>query len=304
MDDGRLERLKARMKAAGLAPRGRWGQNFLLDANLVRHIAQLGEPGAGDLVLEVGCGTGFLTAELAADGAEVLAVDIDRPILALAQEETSGRPVEYLAADILAGKHGINPEVEAALAARLAARPELRLKAISNLPYSAGTPFVANLLSSPLPWVRGVFLLQLEVVERLAATPGSPEYGSLAIVAGLGGSVRLHRRVPPEVFWPRPKVTSAIAVVDFAPPAARAALPWEALRAVTQAIFSARRKTLRNALRRLFGERTEESLAAAGLDGSCRGETLPPADFLALARLLPAHGSEAEAMDEAPTEPA
>ncbi|MDR3077941.1 MAG: hypothetical protein LBV15_04155, partial [Planctomycetota bacterium] len=150
--------------------------------------------------------------------------------------------------------------------------------------YSAGTPFIMNLLASPLPWRLGLFLLQREVAERLTADPGGDEYGSLSIGSALAAPASILRLAPPDVFWPAPKVESAVVRMDFKPPGERLSLPWNRLRALLAAVFGARRKTLRNALRRLTKEGKEmEILARAGLDPGLRGERLSPEEFLRLA---------------------
>ncbi len=293
----RLEKLKARFAAAGIWPRVRLGQNFLLDKNQVNYIARLGEVGPADVILEVGPGTGFLSGELLRQGAAVLGVEIDRRLIEIVREETAAFPgMILMLADILASKSVINPEVMARLRELLDERgPQARLKSISNLPYSAGTPFVANLFSSDLPWVRGVFLLQLEVAERLAARPGNPAYSSLSVVAGLGGTVRIARKIPPQVFWPRPKVAGAAVVVEYKPLAARQAVPWKALRRVTTAAFSSRRKTLRNAFKGLFVKgKADAVIQELGLDSQSRVCTLAPEQFLSLARYLEAREASPE----------
>ncbi|MCL2000646.1 MAG: 16S rRNA methyltransferase, partial [Planctomycetes bacterium] len=165
--------------------------------------------------------------------------------------------------------------------------PSGSLKCVSNLPYSAGTPFVLNLLSSPLPWSLGVFLLQLEVGERLIAAPGSREYGDLSIAARLAAQTTIERVVSPRAFWPRPKVDSAVVRMEFLPVAERTALPWRALRAVTRAVFGSRRKILRNAFKDLAQPQDPTALLRqAGLDPEGRGENLRPDEFLGLARLV------------------
>ena len=214
---GIYKKLRARLNRAGIRPSTRRGQNFLLDSNMLYFIAQTGGLGPGDVVLEVGPGSGFLTRRLPLSGALVLGVELDHGLLPVAQEETAGLPnVFYMQGDILAGKNHINPavverlrELLALKAKGLAATPEGSepvLKSVSNLPYSAGTPFVMNALSSPLPWAVGVFLLQQEVAERIVAPPGGKNYGALSIAAGLGATTPTARCVGPRPFWPRPNV--------------------------------------------------------------------------------------------------
>ena len=292
---GIYKKLRARLDRAGIRPSTRRGQNFLLDSNMLYFIAETGGLGPGDVVLEVGPGSGFLTRRLALSGALVLGVELDYGLLPIAQEETAGLPnVFYMQGDILAGKNHINPAVEERLRELLALKAkglaetpeggEPVLKSVSNLPYSAGTPFVMNALSSPLPWAVGVFLLQQEVAERIAAPPGGKNYGALSIAAGLGATTTIERLVNPRSFWPRPNVESAVIKMLFKPVAERTALPWIRLRAVTNAVFGSRRKILKNALKGLFPDTDIGGmLAGMNIDPESRGERLAPGDFLTIA---------------------
>lgn len=292
---GIYKKLRARLDRAGIRPSTRRGQNFLLDSNQLYFIAETGGLGPRDVVLEVGPGSGFLTRRLALSGALVLGVELDHGLLPVAQEETAGLPnVFYLRGDILSGKNNINPAVVERLRELLELKAkgladageggEPVLKSVSNLPYSAGTPFVMNALSSPLPWAVGVFLLQQEVAERIVASPGGKNYGSLSIAAGLGASTTIERSVSPRCFWPRPNVESAVIKMVFKPAAERTALPWPRLRAVTNAVFGSRRKILKNALKGLFPD-TDIGTMLGGLniDPENRGERLTPEEFLAIA---------------------
>lgn len=225
---------------------------------------------------------------------------MDHGLLPLAEEETAGLPnVFYLRADILAGKNRVNPEVLERLEELIALKERVMreggvaggpvLKSVSNLPYSAGTPFVMNLLSSPLPWRTGVFLLQREVAERLIASPGGKNYGALSIAAGLGAVTTIERVVLPRSFWPRPKVESAVVKMAFGSVEEREAIPWRGLRAVTNAVFGSRRKILKNALKGLFpDDGAGVVLDELGLEAESRGECLTPAQFLLLAKKVDA----------------
>ena len=144
-----------------------------------------------------------------------------------------------------------------------------------------------NALASDLPWHTGVFLLQTEVAERIAAAPGGKNYGAISIAAGLAATTTVEREVGAKCFWPRPNVESSVIKMLFRPQAERAALPWIGLRAVTNAVFGSRRKILKNALKGLFPEgNIGEILEELGLDPECRGETLRPEEFLRIARRL------------------
>lgn len=284
----RKEKLMALFERHGMSPRVRWGQNFLLDKNQVNFIARTGQASNQDIILEVGPGTGFLSKELASTGATVFAVELDHGMAGIAKAEMAEFPNFFLMeADILAGKSSINTDV----LARLREMYETRggnLKCISNLPYSAGTPFSANIYESDLPWHSGVYLLQLEVTERMVAKPGTKHYGSLSIKTAIGAKkAKIERKVPPQVFWPRPKVDSGVIRIEFKPVEERLAIPWKELRRVCVAVFNSRRKSMRNALKGLIPKKDVLSfLEEAGIDPDIRGQKLPPEVFLTCAEKL------------------
>lgn len=282
----RKEKLMALFERNGLHPQIHRGQNFLLDKNQVNFIARTGEAEAGDLILEVGPGTGFLSQELASTGATVFAVEIDRGMAQLARNCMKDFPNFFLMeADILAAKSLINPDVIKRLEEMLASRPG-NLKCIANLPYSAGTPFAANVFESPLPWHSAAYLLQYEVGQRLVALPGSSAYGSLSIKAALGGKVKIARKVPPQVFWPRPKVDSAVIKIVFNSVEERMRIPWLELRQLCIAIFNSRRKNISNALKGFLPkEEVLSFLEAAEVNPDLRGQNVPPDAFLRMANL-------------------
>lgn len=285
----RKEKLERMFAKYGMRPHSKLGQNFLLDKNQVNYIARAGDVTALDLVLEVGPGTGFLTSELLATGAQVVGVEFDRKMAELLRGEIVPAWPNFtlIQGDILHGKNGINPEVLDLLRQKIIEKPESTLKCVSNLPYSAGTPFAANLFKSDLPWERGVFLLQYEVAQRLCAEPSTEQYGALSIVGTLGGKVTLERKVPPNVFWPRPRVDSAVVSVRYRPVWERMALPWELLRTLTVAMFNSRRKNLRNALKGVVErEVVDRFLEREGIDPETRGEQLEPETLLRLAEML------------------
>ncbi|MFW5856911.1 MAG: 16S rRNA (adenine(1518)-N(6)/adenine(1519)-N(6))-dimethyltransferase RsmA [Planctomycetota bacterium] len=285
----RMQHLQTRFAEYGIRPNRRLGQNFLLDRNAVLAICRDAEVFALDTVLEIGPGSGLLTTALAATGAAVLSVEIDRALAALVRNETAAHPnVEIREGDILAGKHALDPAVLDRIAAIHADRPGGSLLCVSNLPYCIASPFVANLCQNGLPWARAVFLVQREEAERFAADPGTGQYGSLSVVSQLAADeVRVLRSMPPTVFWPRPRVQSSVVRLRFRSPEIRTAVPWRALRRVTSAIFAARRKKLRNALAALYpkGESgaADALLARAGFSPDRRGETLSPDELVSLA---------------------
>ena len=278
-------------ETAGFRPRKALGQNFVVDAGTVRKVVARAGAADGDVVLEVGPGLGSLTLGLLEAGLSVVAVEVDpllaellpRTVAERAGAEASGR-LEVVTADAL--RADVATFVDAA--ERLGRRdgPD-RLAA--NLPYNVGVPVLLRVLDD-LPSVRGgVVMVQAEVADRLIAGPGSRTYGSPSVK--LAWHARAHRAgtVGPAVFWPVPRVDSALVALERVDPpttADGATVDHARFRAVVDAAFAQRRKTLRAALSGPAGSAAaaEAWLRAAGLDPSARGEVLGVEDFVALAR--------------------
>jgi len=287
--------LRSLFARQGVAPQHRYGQNFLIDLNIHDLIVKAADVGPDDVVLEVGPGAGAMTALMASKGAAVIAVDIDPGMAALAAEATAGMPnVRVLTADALANKNTMNPEVIDNVRAGLAVSPGKRLKLVANLPYNVATPVVSNLLVYPDPALRPakmVVTIQLELAERMRAAPSTDAYGSLSVLVQAVADVELIRVLPPSVFWPRPKVDSA--VIAITPDPARLALvddlPW--FHSVVRRVFLHRRKNLRRVLHSLWRDRIERAevdalLESIGLTGLVRAEAMNVEELLSLASKL------------------
>jgi 16S rRNA (adenine1518-N6/adenine1519-N6)-dimethyltransferase len=288
----------------GIAPRHRYGQNFLIDLNIHDLIVKSADVGPGDVILEIGAGAGAMTALMASKGAAVVAVDIDPAMVELTTLATAGMPnVRVLRADALAGKNTMNPDVLDSVRAGLAAAPGRRLKLVANLPFHVATPIVANLLVHPdLCPARMVVTIQLELAERMLAAPGTEAYGALSVLVQALADCELVRTLPPSVFWPRPKVESAVIAItpDPAKRAAIADLPW--FHSVVRQLFLLRRKNLRRVIHSLWRDQLERSevdalLESIGLTGLVRAEAMNVEEFLSLSsklreRLKPAPASE------------
>lgn len=199
-----LAQIKEMLESRGLSPRKSFGQNFLIDQNLVRKLVDVAGVGAGDLVLEVGPGTGTLTEELLDRGAGVVACELDRGLAELLRERLGPRPgFTLIEGDCLASKQAMNSEVVNVLAGR-------SFRLVANLPYGAGTPLMLALLTRH-PECGSMFVtVQREVADRLLAKPSTKEYGPISIVAQTLCQVDRIAVLPPECFWPRPDVTSAM----------------------------------------------------------------------------------------------
>lgn len=272
--------IAAMLDAAGARPRKRFGQNFLIDGNLMRRLVEAAELTRDDVVIEVGAGTGGLTDLLVARAGAVVSVEVDRALqLLLADRFKDQQNFTLIAADALASKHRLNDE----LAKRILACSESTgsVKLVANLPYQIATPLVMNVLVDYPQVGRLVFTVQQEVGERITAEPGHKNYGPLAIVAQLLTNVSLVAKLPPEAFWPRPAIHSVMLRMDVRP------LPFadrDTLhRFVTmlRGIFDHRRKTLRAALRYLMDAPARDEVLG-DLDATKRPEALNIDEWLAL----------------------
>ncbi|HXG09032.1 MAG TPA: 16S rRNA (adenine(1518)-N(6)/adenine(1519)-N(6))-dimethyltransferase RsmA [Gemmataceae bacterium] len=275
-----LSYLRSLFERHGLKPKTKLGQNFLIDLNLLDVILRAAELTREDLALEVGTGTGSLTARLAEEAGAVLSVEIDPDFHRLAKEVVAGRDhVVLINADILKNKNELNPDVLAALDELWRRAGCTRIKLVANLPYVVATPVISNFLLTELPIERMVVTVQWEIAERLTASPGTKDYGALAVLVQSLADVELLRKLPPSVFWPRPQVASAI--VRIRPNAAKRAHVGDVhrFRAFLRDLYVHRRKNLRSALAGLPSGRRDKDevdrkLAELGLEGTTRAEDL------------------------------
>ena len=265
--------IQAILAEVSMEPRHRFGQNFMIDGNLVRLVADAGEIVGGDLVVEVGPGTGTLTDELLARGAEIVAVEIDRDLAAALRTRFADVPkFKLIEGDALAGKHAINDELTAVLRAA-AGRPR---KLVANLPYNIASPLVIELLIEGLDLL--AFTVQKEVADRLKAAAGSDAYGPLSVMVQMLATVEVLRTLPPQAFWPQPKIDSALVRVRRQD---RLGDRAGAFGRFVHHLFSARRKTLRKAMAQA-GYAADELIAKLVLDPQARPETLSPEIFWGL----------------------
>ncbi len=275
---------RAALEDAGFHPSKRLGQNFLLDENLARAIADEAGVAPGERVLEVGPGCGFLSVHLAHAGAELHAVEVDPRLAPIAAAFLAPYPgARVVLADALGGKNELGADVVAWLDAG-AGRP---WRLVSNLPYSISGPVLALLAARDEPPVSFTVLVQREVGERLAAAPDTPEWGALGLAVQLTHEVSVGRLVPAGSFWPRPKVESAVVHGRL-----RADAPSGAVRRRTlglaRELFTRRRQALRRVLGEHLGDKpaAEAALATLGLEPTRRAETLTAAEWLDLAALV------------------
>ena len=250
-------------------PRKRFGQNFLRDESIIEAIARAIAPANSDHIVEIGPGEGALTQALISGECRFDAIELDRDLRTRLLAAFSTYPGFMLhSADALDFNF-------ASLATG-----DTRLRVVGNLPYNISTPLIFNLLEQAQIINDMHFMLQLEVVERLAASPGSKDWGRLGVMTQFRCEVEQLFEVPPEAFYPPPKVRSAVVRLTPHPePQYPNVDPASLGRVVTQA-FSQRRKTLRNNFK---GMMEDDDFGGLAIDPSARAETLSIADFVAIA---------------------
>jgi 16S rRNA (adenine1518-N6/adenine1519-N6)-dimethyltransferase len=272
-----LPPLRDVIRAAGLTAKKSLGQNFLLDLNLTRRIARAAGPLEGVTIVEVGPGPGGLTRALLMEGADkVIAIERDERCLPALQEIAAAYPgrLEIVSADAREVDYASLP---LSTPARL----------VANLPYSVGTPLLIGWLKTEPwpPWFdRLVLMFQREVAERIVASPGTKDYGRLAVMAQWRTTPRILFSLPPDAFTPKPKVASAVVALI---PRGQPEPPCDPgrLERVTAATFGQRRKMLRSSLRQLTPD-AEALLEGLGLDPKARAEELQVGDFCRIATAL------------------
>lgn len=271
-ENGLNERRPQQRNAVGEhRARKRFGQNFLHDHNVITRIVKSIRPQEGETLLEIGPGQGALTSALLDSNCELRALELDRDLIPVLQQKFGTNPHFQL-------QQGDALELDLATLV-----PDRRVRVVGNLPYNISTPLIFHLLAQSERIIDMHFMLQKEVVERLAAQPRTKDYGRLGIMTQYFCRVEPLFEVPPGAFSPAPKVQSA--VVRLIP---HAELPYpaksvERLQTVVRTAFNQRRKTLRNALQTLLNA---EQIEALGIDAGARPETLPLSAFVKIADSL------------------
>ena len=254
------------MKGKGHAPRKRYGQHFLHDRGVIAKIVAAVDPQPGDAIVEIGPGTGALTAPLLDRVARLEAVEIDRDLAARLEAEHPRLALHR--GDVLRFDFARLPD---------------RLRVVGNLPYNVSTPLLFRLVEVADRLRDAHLMLQKEVVDRMVAAPSTSEYGRLSVMLQYRFEMRKLFDVKPGAFRPPPKVDSAVVRLVPKPAAALAARDRAALARVVTAAFTKRRKTLRNAL---AGVVDESSLRALGIDPRLRPENLGVPQYVAIANAV------------------
>lgn len=276
------------MHRANLSPRRRWGQNFLIDLNLMRMMIDTAGLTGNETVLEVGCGTGSMTDLLAEKSGRVIAVEIDRHLMQIAREQLQRhKNVQLLSADVLSNKSTLDQEVRDAII-KSRKRFEGSYYLISNLPYQVAAPVIINLLMEKLlrpdaMWVT----VQAEVAARMTARPATKAYGPLSILLQATGQVSLLRAIKPQAFWPQPEVNSAMVSWKQEVNKCKNIRDMKQLKKMIDLLLGHRRKKIRNCLAKVaVADDAVLILEKLGINADARGETLTPELFVELAHSL------------------
>lgn len=252
-------------------PRKRFGQHFLHDAGVLRRIVGAIAPRAGEALIEIGPGEGALTFPLLDAGIDLTVIELDRDLAARLRALANPR-LRVIEADVL--------DVDLVALSRASGAP---LRLIGNLPYNVSSPILFHALDAAEHIVDMHFMLQKEVVDRMAAGPGSKTFGRLSVMLQARCEVTPLFDVAPGAFRPPPKVDSAVVRLVPKPVEAIGIADPARFAHVVKAAFAQRRKTLRNTL---AGLADAGALAAAGIDPGARAEQLAVKDFVALANSL------------------
>ena len=265
------------------------GQNFLMDTNFLNYIIKTAELNPDDNILEIGSGPGILTHLLAQKSRYVWAVEIDSNLVEIAQELYGELlNVKFITASILSrAKDGINPEVLGVIDKNIGS-----LKIVSNLPYKTAVPIIMLLLESNLPIKMMLLMVQLEIAQRLTATPGASNYSLVSIICHYLSKSKILRKVPPDVFWPKPEVYSSLILLTpikrFSSDFLKA--DYYLLKRFLKLIFSYRRKIIVRALQNAFDNlgidsqqsRIEKLLSQSQIEPTLRPQKITPEEYLRL----------------------
>ena len=284
--------LKMLLRERGIRLRKQWGQNFLIDQNILRFIIKSAELDRNDIVLEIGAGTGSLTRLIAEKAGHVFAVEMDRKLFEIMVETLSNFDnVSAINKDILKSKHHIHPEIEENVSDYVQSISgkikEPCIKVISNLPYYISTPIIIDLLQGDLPIKVMIITLQRDITNRLVANPATKDYGLLSIITRLFADVKVLKKLPPDVFWPAPLVDSAIVKIDVNRNKFSGEIrDFNTFLDIIKTIYISRRKTILNSLL-LFSLNTDKEkdvqkmrecltqmLKGTGIEPGSRGEEL------------------------------
>lgn len=274
-----LNKVKAIVNEHLFTFKKKFGQNFLIDKNILDKIVDATGADEDSVVLEIGPGIGTLAVELAKRGATVYAIELDSDLIPILKENFK----EYPNINLIHGD-ALKVDYQKLLGSYAGKK---KLKVAANLPYYITTPLIFKILETDLPWESLTLMMQLEVAQRISAKPGGKDYGSLTVAVNYYGKPQLTTKAPAQAFYPPPKVDSAVLTIKISDD--RIDVNEQQFFKVVRTAFSQRRKTLLNNLLSL-GELNKEELnnllEKINIEGSRRAETLTIEEFAKLANSI------------------
>ncbi len=282
-----IERLLA---GAGTHPKHRLGQNFLIDLNLMRLLIEAVHLNEQDVVLEVGTGTGSFSQGIAAECGQLITVEYDTALFNIARTQLSKyNNVIQFNMDILENKNALQQDV---LDAVENARDQFggRFMLVANLPYNVGSCVMANLICGPVAADGMYVTIQKEVADRMAASPGCADYGTLSILMGATGTVHVLKKLPASVFWPRPQVESAMVRFQRDKKKVREIHDMQTFREVINLFMGHRRKMVKACTKFVEGNLEKvrnwtDIFEEAIVDPHLRPEQITPKQYVNIANL-------------------
>jgi 16S rRNA (adenine1518-N6/adenine1519-N6)-dimethyltransferase len=284
------QQIEQLLASAGISPNKRLGQHFLIDLNLMRLLVEAAHIHPDDIVLEVGSGTGSLTQETAARAAKVICVEIDATFVKIATKQLADREnVKIIHGDALENKNELNKELTAELE-KACEENFGRVLLVSNLPYNVAASVMLNLITGPAIADAMYATVQKEVAERMVASPSGEEYGTLSIFMAATGNVKIFRKLPPTVFWPRPQVESAMVQYERDKEKVAQIMDMELLQEVVGLFMGHRRKMLKACVKFAEGRLAEihhwdDIFSRSFVEPQHRPEDISAENYIAIANL-------------------
>ena len=281
------QEIRQLLGSAGLQPKKRLGQHFLIDLNLIRLLVDSAGITEKDVVLEAGCGTGSLTEALVEKAGRVIAVELDRALARIAASRLSGAEnLRLINGDVLERKSALSGAVSEAVES---ARREFggRVLLVANLPYGSACPLMLNLVAGPTIADGMYVTVQKQVAERMTVLAGGREYGTLSIYLQATGGLKTIRTLKPAVFWPQPGVDSAMVAFVREPAKLGRIRNMGLFREIVSLFMGHRRKMLNSCTKlasgRLAGIRDwTDIFGECFIDATMRPEELGPEGYVAL----------------------
>lgn len=284
--------LTSKFREIGIRPVSKHGQNFLIDMNLLDLLVRSANIQKDDVILEIGTGTGTLSTRMAAEAGYLVTVEIDPHMATFAGEELDEfENVTLLNYDALRNKNNFRPEMIETIKEKMAEIETDHFKLAANLPYNVATPIISNLLRTDITPKSMTVTIQKELAERITASPGTKDYSALSVWIQSQCRCEIVRILPPGVFWPAPKVHSAILQIEVQPER-RAAIPdLEYFHEFNRSLFFHRRKFLRSVLQSTFKGKLDKAevdqvMEQGGLNPSARAENFAVEEILAMCELF------------------